>query len=211
MSSNQTKIKPSQWFYVVGIIVLLSGPIISGIFLFSSVFSTMNALTQIPSIQVVVPGKSDVTFSQTGKYTIFYEYQSVIKNRVYSTGENIPGIQVSLISKDIGYEIPLSTTPISSTYTIGARSGTGLFDFTIDKPGIYEITGSYPSTQGQQKQQERPEIVLSIIHVNLDKMTSIIMGTVISGSAMFFVPFLAGIVIIVITFLKRRRAKIAMH
>lgn len=201
-SSSQTKIKPSRWFYVIGIVVLIAGPAISSIFLFSTMVSTMNTLTEIPSIQVVMPGRNDMTLSQTGKYTIYYEYQSVVGNRVYSTGEDLPGIQVNLMSKDTGTEIPLSRTSMGTSYTVGGRSGVSLFDFTIDKPGTYELAASYPSSiQG-------PQIVLAIFQTSsVDKMIGSIMGTVFGGLAIVFVPFAAGIAIIVITFLKRRKAK----
>ena len=63
-------------------------------------------MAEIPSVQVVVPDSSNITLSQPGKYTIFYEYRSVVGNRIYSTGEGIPG-PVNLISTDTGDEIPL--------------------------------------------------------------------------------------------------------
>jgi hypothetical protein len=46
-------------------------------------------MAEIPSVQVVVPDSSNITLSQPGKYTIFYEYRSVVGNRIYSTGEGI--------------------------------------------------------------------------------------------------------------------------
>ena len=56
-----------------------------------------------------MPGSGDITLQQTGKYTIFYEYRSVVGNRIYSTGENIPGIIVNITSKDTGDELPFSS------------------------------------------------------------------------------------------------------
>jgi hypothetical protein len=206
MSSTEKKIKPSRWFYVIGIIVLIGGPTISSAFLFSTVVSNIGNMTEVPSMQVVVPGRGDITLSQTGKYTVFYEYQSMVGNRIYSTGEHIPGIQVNLVSKDTGTEIPLSSASMNSTYTIGGRSGIGLFDFTIDKPGMYELSASYPAAQEQQEEQ-RPEIVLAVIHSSvMEKIFGSIMGTVAGALAIVIVPFAVGIAIIVITFLKRRKA-----
>lgn len=62
---------------------------VGSVFLFSTVFSNLNDMAEIPSIQVVVPGSSNITLSQPGKYTIFYEYRSVVGNRIYSTGEEV--------------------------------------------------------------------------------------------------------------------------
>lgn len=201
-SSTQNKIKPSKWFYVIGIIVLIVGPVISSIFLFSTVFSTINNFTEIPSIQVVVPGKNDIRLPEAGKYTIFYEHQSVVGNTVYSTSEDIPGISVNLVSKATGTQIPLSKPSMSFSYTLGGRAGISLFDFTVDRPGIYEIAASYPSSiQG-------PQIILAIFQgSSVDKMFGDIMGIALRGFALVFIPFAAGVAIIVITFLKRRKAK----
>ena len=206
-SSTPERIKPSRWFYIIGIVILVGGPIISSIFLFSAVFSNIGDMTEVPSIQIVVPGTSDITLSQTGKYTVFYEYQSMVGNRIYSTGEDIPSIQVSLMSRDTGAEIPLSAASLNSTYTIGGRSGIGLFDFVIDQSGEYELSASYPATvQGQQEQEQRPEIVLAVFHGSaIEKLFGSIMGTVGGALAIAFVPFGVGIAIIVITFLKRRK------
>ena len=156
---------------------------------------------EIPSIQVVVPGSSDITLSQPGKYTVFYEYRSMVGNRVYSTGETIPSIQVNLVSKDTGDEVPLSSTSVNRTYAIGSRSGVGLLDFVIDQPGTYELSAPYPPPQ-------RQEIVLAIIHTSvIEKILSSIRGTVTSAIAIMFIPFVVGVAIIIITFIKRRKAR----
>jgi len=192
---------------VIGIIVLIGGPAVASAILFSTIFSSIDSMAaEIPSIQVVVPGSSDITLTQSGKYTVFYEYQSMVGNRIYSTGEDIPDIQVNLVSNDTGAEIPLSSASVTSTYTIGSRSGIGLFDFVIDQPGAYELSASYPAVLGQQ-QEQGPEIVLAIIHGSaVEKLFGSIMGTVAGALAIVFIPFVAGVAIIIITFIKRRKA-----
>jgi len=190
---------------VIGIIVLIGGPAVASAILFSTIFSSIDSMAaEIPSIQVVVPGSSDITLSQPGKYTVFYEYQTMVGNRIYSTGEDIPGIQVNLVSKESGDEIPLSSASVNRTYTVGSRSGIGLFDFAIDQPGTYELSASYPAVQGQQ---QSPEIVLAVIHSSaVEKLFGTIMGTVAGALAIVFIPFVAGVAIIIITFIKRRKA-----
>ncbi len=195
MGSNQTKIKPSRWFFLLGITVFIIGVVLFGLFVFSSLG---NFAAESP-IQVVVPGRSDIELRETGKYTIFYEYESVVGNRVFSTGDDIPGLEVTLVSKDTGLEIPLFRTSMSSTYSIGGRSGIGLFDFSIDGPGIFELSAFYPSEQ----QPSGTNIVLAVIHGFVDKL----MGTLLWGLAIFFGSAGMGVAIIVITFIKRRKAK----
>ena len=163
---------------------------------------------ELESTQVIVPGSGDITLQQTGKYTIFYEYRSVVGNRIYFTGENIPGIIVNITSKDTGDELPFSSTAAKSSYSIGSRSGIGLFDFVIDEPGIYELSAAYPVVQGQQGEEQRQEIVLAIIHSSvIERIFGSIIGTVAGAMVVVLVPFAVGIAIIVITFLKRRKAR----
>lgn len=183
---------------------------VGSVFLFSTIFSNLNDMAEIPSIQVVVPGSSNITLSQPGKYTIFYEYRSVVGNRIYSTGEEIPGLQVNLISTDTRDDIPLSSASVNRTYTVGGRSGIGLLDFTIDQAGIYELSASYPPVQGQQEggEEQNQEIVLAVIHNSaIDKLFGTITGAVASVMAIVLIPFVVGIVIIVITFIKRRKTR----
>ena len=211
-NTSPSKIRPSRWFYLIGIIVLIGGPAASSAILFSTIFSNIgNMAAEIPSIQVLVPSSSDITLSQPGKYTVFYEYRSIVGNRVYSTGQDIPSIQLNLVSKDIGDEIPLSSASVNRTYTIGSRSGVGLFDFVIDKPGAYELSASYPpaAAAGQLKEEgQEQEIVLAIIHTSvIEKIFGSIMGMVTSTVVVMFIPFVVGVAIIIITFIKRRKAR----
>ena len=166
---------------------------------------------EIPSIQVLAPSSSDITLSQPGKYTVFYEYRSIVGNRVYSTSQDIPSIQINLVSKDTGDEIPLSSASVNRTYTIGSRSGVGLFDFVIDEPGAYELSASYPpaAAAGQLEEEgQEQEIVLAIIHTSvIEKIFGSIMGMVTSTVVVMFIPFVVGVAIIIITFIKRRKAR----
>lgn len=197
--NTKQKITPSRWFYLLGIIVIIAAPVIFGIFLFSSIMPIMSGLSQMPSTQVIVPGSSDINLSESGKYTIFYEYQSVVGNRVFSTGENLPEIRVSLVSKETSLEIPLSRPAMSMTYEVGGRSGVAVIAFAIEKPGIYELSINRTAHQG-------PEIVLSIIHESiLGNFFGSITGIAIGGVVIFFGSFIAGLVILILTYLKRRR------
>jgi hypothetical protein len=86
-NTSPSKIRPSRWFYLIGIIVLIGGPAVSSAILFPTILSNIsNMAAEIPSTQVLVTSSSDITLSQPGKYTVFYEYRSIVGNRVYSTG-----------------------------------------------------------------------------------------------------------------------------
>jgi len=190
-TSNQN-IKPSRWYYGLAIVVFIIGGSLFTLFLFNSLSGLTGALTQ-----VVVPVKSDITFPETGKYTIFYEYQSVVGNRLYFTGESLSGLQCTLTSKVTGYRIALSRPLTRSTYSLGGRKGVSVLEFNIDQPGIYEFSASYPGGH------EGPEVVLAMGQGFLKNL----MGTIFSGLAIFFGSGAIAIAIIVATFLKRQKAK----
>ena len=189
--SNQN-IKPSRWYYGLAIVVFIIGGSLFTLFLFNSLSGLAGVLTQ-----VVVPVKSDITFPETGKYTIFYEYQSVGGNRLYFTGENLSGLQCTLTSKVTGYRITLSCPLTRLTYSLGGRKGVSVLEFNIDQPGIYEFSASYPGGH------DGPEVVLAMGQGFLKNL----MGTISSGLAIFFGSGAIAIAIIVATFLKRQKAK----
>ena len=147
--------------------------------------------------QVVVPVEEDITFPETGKYTIFYEYQSVVGDRLYFAGESLSGLQCTLASKVTGRRIALCRPLTRSTYSLGGRKGVSVLEFTIDQPGIYEFSASYP------EEQEGPEVVLTMGKGFLKNL----MGTVFGGLAIFFGSGAIAAAIMVVTFLKRQKAK----
>lgn len=53
----------------------------------------------------MVPGNGDLQLFERGEYTIFYENQTAVNGRIYSTGEDIPGLQIKVTNKTTGREI----------------------------------------------------------------------------------------------------------
>jgi len=187
---DKQTIKPSRWFYVLAGLVFVIGVALFAVLLFKNLSGMSDTL-----MQVVVPGKADITLSEAGKYTIFYEYQSVVDNKVYTTGE-LSGLQCALTSQETGAEIALSSPSGSSTYTLGGRAGRSILAFSIDKPGNYQFSAWYPEGQ------ERQEVVLAIGSGLMGK----IMGTVFSSLAIFFGSIAIAVVITVVTAIKREKA-----
>jgi hypothetical protein len=77
--------RPSSWLYA-----LVAVPPLLGIALFA-----YNLWTGISSIsgeltQVEVPGRATLGLAEPGTYTVFYEYQSTVGERVYATPRNLP-------------------------------------------------------------------------------------------------------------------------
>jgi hypothetical protein len=162
------------------------------LFLFKSLGSLTDALTQI-----VVPGQWDITLAKAGDYTVFYEYKSIVQNKVYATNESLSGIECVLTSNTTGKPVAFAPASVNSTYSVGSRAGVSVLNFSIKQPGTYEFSCGY--SQGK----EGSEVVLAIGQ----GFTGKIAGTVFGGLAIFFGSGAIAISIAVVTFLRRRKAK----
>ena len=189
----ETKVKPSGWYYVLAGMVLAGGIVGFVLFLLSGLSGLSGGLQQI-----VVPGEHELTLTEAGDHTVFHEHQSVVGNKVYSTGKGgISGLRCSLRSKATGREIPLSPASMNSTYSMGARSGVSIFDFSIDSPGDYLFSARYPADQ------EGPETVLSVGHGFVKKL----LVTILGGLGMMFGGLVIASAIAVVTFVMRRASR----
>lgn len=185
-------IKPSRWYYVLAAIVFVAGWGLFAVFLFLGLRGLGSKLQR-----VVVPGQSELALTEAGDHTIFYEFHSVVGNRVYSTDENLSGLECELVSKATGARVPISASFFSTTYSVGSHEGKSLFDFHVDQPGAYTLSAAYAAGH------EGPEIVLTVgqgIFVR-------IAVTVFGGFSSLFVCLALAAAMAVITLIKRSKAK----
>ncbi len=199
MVANQNR-KPSRIFYVIGFAIIAVGIPLFSILVFEGINKIISDRNLTVSgdtdlVQLVVPERVDIRLEKTGKHTIYHEYRSVIDNRVYaSSPQEISGLEISLISETTRTPIPIEESSVSSTYTVGSRSGISLFDFNIDEPGTYELSAFYPDGQLE------PKVVLAVGHGFVGN----IIWTVLQGLGILFGTFAAGSTMVIMTFLKRR-------
>jgi hypothetical protein len=192
MNHYEVEEGPGRWYYGLGGAVLVAGCVYFGVFLWQNLSRIGENLTQ-----VVVPGKSQLTLSKPGKYTIFYEYQSVLGNKVYSSSEDISSLKCTLVSMDTGAEIALSPSMMNSKYSLGSRAGVSIFDFQIETPGAYEFSAQYSG------EREGPEVVLAIG----EGFAEDIFKTVVGGLGILFGSIALGVGIIVVTLIMRDKAR----
>jgi len=151
-TTAETK-KPGIGYYLLGIGIIVLGLVALLAF---TIFGMESG------IQIVVPGNKEITLGKEGGYEIFYEYQSIVDNKVYSTDKTMPPIQVNLKCKATGQEIgmrPISDTDIYTiSYGSKDRKGCAIWYFNIEQKGIYEFSAFY--TDGAKS----PEIVLNILN-----------------------------------------------
>jgi len=182
---------PPRWRYILAVLIFIAG---QAAFI-HLVISDLGGLTD--SLEtVVVPGSANLTFSEPGQYTIFYEYRSAVGGRIYSSDKTPPNLECRLLEKETGSEISLHPASVRTEYLIGGRSGCCLFDFEIIRPGIYELSAMYPEGQ------DGKEIVLA---AGTDAAGDII-GIVVTGLAVSLGSMLLALWIGLDTYRKRKKA-----
>jgi len=147
-----------------------------GIILFA-VFLTYNLMNISNSIQrVTIPSATNLTLNETGKYTIFYEYNSGEKLNL----EDLEKLDISLIDKNTNEKLNVSSTSYSSGYSFGGHKGKSIFQFNVNKPGVYELSmSSYYSNKSS--------ITIGIVN----KFTSKILITVLGSMIILFGTIIA--------------------
>jgi hypothetical protein len=187
---------PSRLYYGLAALVFVAGWVLFALVLFKNLSGLESKLQQ-----VVVPGKAELNLARASTYTIYYEYQSAVGSKIYSTGRSLSGLECVVTSKATSEKLRVSPTTVNSSYSLGSRSGVGVFDFTIDRPGIYVLSAQY--AEGR----EGPEVVLAVG----EGFTTGILTTVFGGLAIVFGSMGAAVVIALVTFLKRVRAERALR
>jgi hypothetical protein len=181
---------PGRKWYAIALVVLVAGAAAAGVMVYTRLSDLSREL-----VQVIVPGEADVTFSQPGTYTIYFEAESVVNGRYYRTAGDIAGLLVRVRSTN-GVEVDLASPSFSSNYSIAGRSGEAVLTGTIVEPGRYHLAAGY--TDGRTE----PQAVLAIGLGVPGK----ILSTILTALAIGACSFLAAVATVAVTFLKRRKA-----
>lgn len=187
--SAQVRAPGCAWYFLALIVLLLG-----------TGSAAYRLAVQIPKLgdrltQVVVPGGATMRLTETGTYMIFYERQSVVDGRAYSS-DSISGLRISL-RDERGERLTLSSPAMSSTYSFGGRSGAAIFQFDIKQPGAYRLSAAYDDGR------TLPRVVLAVGTGFMAGLLSSILGALALG----FGGVIAAVAIAVVVFVKRRRAK----
>ena len=180
---------PGRLWYGVSVIILIAGIIVYVLWLINGITGITRGFQQI-----IVPGKSDILLSKPGKYTIFYEFRSRVNGRIYLTKENLSGLECTIKEKSSGQNINLESPKITSSYSVGSRSGTSILEFTIAKAGIFELT-----TENSKDMEQ--EFVIAIGK----NIVGNILYVILVGIAGLLFTVAISVALFVIVFLKRRK------
>ena len=153
------------WFVVAGLIALAG---VAG-----ALLHVMPRLTAVDErmIRVVVPGGTVLTLDKAGRYTIYHEKKSTVDGRYYAS-ETVNGLRLRFIDEATGAPVTLTEPAMAASYTIGNRTGTSIYAFTIDRAGRYRLAADLAEGRSE------PKAVLAIEQGMLGEMFSLIFGTI---------------------------------
>lgn len=190
--TDATGIRPSWWYLSVGVVLALAGFALFLYFLFTGASHTTDGLTQL-----VIPGEAELKLAQPGRYTIFVEKDAVVNGRFYSGSESLGGLTCSVKAGAGGGDIPIRRATASTTYSIGARSGRSVAEFSIKQAGDYHFACQYPpDTKGTE----------AILAVGTGVVERIFKTVILSLLSMFGGVSACGIVILIVL-LSREKSK----
>jgi hypothetical protein len=190
--NEKQSIRPSGWYYLLGIVVIFAGASRFVYALFHGLFHLTDHLTQ-----VVVPGEKDLTLQAKLRYTIFPEEQSVVDGRIYSTRTNLNGLTCHVTDLTSGKKIDTPRAAMSTTYNVGERSGRSVLEFVTEEAGTYHLN------RGYEEAGQGPEVVLAVG----SGVTEGILGMILKCLAAMFGGGIVGGGILVTVYSLRERAK----
>jgi hypothetical protein len=183
-------IRQDIWRYCLAVFIVIAGFGLFAYFIFTSISNAGDDL-----VQVVVPGGADLDLKVAGEYTVFYESQTFADGKFYSTGEQVNGLQISVVDKATGRDLGVYPLSGSFRYSMGSRIGQSIVAFQVDRPGIYRIDASYSGGNG-------PQVVLAVGSGFGRK----IFFMVLSSLAIIFGSIAFAAVIAITTYLGRKKA-----
>jgi hypothetical protein len=181
---------PGRRWYFLAILIFIAGWAGMAMFLASRLSGSAERM-----MRVLVPGQTEIRLNEPGTYTIFHEFQSTFEGRVYNV-DNISGLEITVRPSAGGAALPLKGGT-TTNYSVGSRSGRSLFQFEVTTPGAYRVVGTYPT--GRQQ----PQTVLAIDRGFVGELLLTIFG----GIAIAFGSMAIAITMIMVVFIRRRRAR----
>jgi hypothetical protein len=187
---NSNNVQPNVWYYGLAVLIIFIGFAAFAGSIYAGISDAGSGL-----MQIVAPASVDLNLSEPGEYIIFYENNSYINGKFYSTSEQIPGLEIHLREKATGLDLATYPAKGSFTYSLDNRNGRSIMAFTALRAGIYQVNASYSGSAG-------PEVVLAIGKGVIEGMFS---SFIISMAALFGSIAIAALISYV-TYSRRKKA-----
>ncbi|QDU32944.1 hypothetical protein KS4_09830 [Poriferisphaera corsica] len=197
---SELKKKPSKLWYLLAVICLVFSLLImisAGVVGYRGIVSFVS-----PDLQrVIIPGSETLSFKEPGRKTIFYEYTSQVKGRVFSSRNQSPEMTITVTDLQSQSIIPVVDPKGSTTYNLPSRSGYSIASFNVVNPNAkYNINVTYPDNV-----QNQSSVVLAIGKLPVLPFVLALLS-IIFGGILGFGLAIAGTVIIIITIVRAKQA-----
>jgi hypothetical protein len=179
------------WFVVAGLIALAG---FAGSFFY---LKPRLAVAGEHTVRVVVPGTTVLVLDKPGDYTIYHEKKSTVDGRYYAS-DTVNGLSLALTADSSGAAVKLIEPRTETSYTIGNRSGTSIYGFTVDRAGRYRLAGNLAGGS------DNPKAVLAIAQGMFGALISAIFGAVAIAFAGLGV---AGAIVVAVLWQRSKTAK----
>jgi len=183
--------RSSIWFVVAGVIAVAGFA--------GAVFYLMPRLAAADArmMRVVVPGNATLVFDKPGPYMIYHEKKSTVDGRYYAS-DDVDGLSLGLTADATGAQVKLVEPTTNTNYTIGNRSGTSIYAFTLDQPGRYRLATNLAGGRGD------PKAVLAIEQ----GLFGALLGTIFGAIAIAFAGLgTAGAIVFAVLWQRSKAAK----
>jgi len=188
---QQEKIRPGIVWYVIAGLINVICIVLFVLFLIGAIKCATDSIIT----RVTAPGTASIEIDKAGKYTIYFEYDSVLDGKVYHNSD-ISDMLFTLTNKTTGEQINLNSSLANTSYSINERSGQGIFDFNVKEPGEYILETVYDTGAGEN----------AVLAVGRPFVFQMVMQIFLSIGSLFC-AVVVPVVIFVITILKRSNNK----
>jgi hypothetical protein len=194
-SAPAGKIKPSAAWYWIGAILIFLGIAGAAGLITTGLVSTSRTVDRFGRfVWNGVP--QPLTFEKGGTYTVYYEHDSKVDGVRYQTPEGLKNsINMSFTPAGGGQPILLRPSNDTASFSFSGRVGQSIGKVTIPEGGTYIAEVQVTGYDGP--------IVIAIGKGVLGKL----IGFVLGGLAIGAVGFVSGLVILIVTGVKRGKRK----
>ena len=178
---------PSRLGYVIGTLLMVLGPLAAVVVVVLAVLDAGGA--RDGDTRVSIPGERTVQLDDQ-KYIVYYEERS-------SATDSSPPLQISVTPVQGGAPLPVSDYATDLTVSSGGRSGVAIATIEPPAEGDYRFAvapGGQGAVPGSSAVLGEPFVARLAL-------------TIVGTALLFLLPLLVGGLIVLVTFLRRRRAK----
>jgi len=178
--------KVNRGFFKSAILIFTVGIIALTAFIIYSVIGIKDSMQKVE-----VPTNQTLYFKDSGKYTVFYEYNDDIQEQL--NNDEVKKLNVTLTDNNTNSIVQIFKVSGKSNYSSIGRGGKSFLEFNIEKPGNYDLDAAYKDNSGGK-------LTLAIAR----DFTKRILITVFGSIAILFGTISIGIFIIASSIRKNR-------